>query len=126
MAPLRAPAWALCLALCLSGAAAQQYSALLPAWRCARQDAACAALGDLYAATGGAQWRNNTGGWTQAAAGTPVEYCDFAHVTCTQGNVTAMCAREAAPACERARVSHASTLTLQRPRAPAASSSGSA
>lgn len=36
----------------------------------------CSALGDLYYATNGAGWINNTG-WSSAAAGTPTDYCSF-------------------------------------------------
>jgi hypothetical protein len=63
-----------------------------------RNAAACASLGDLYAATSGAQWRNNTG-WALAAASpsassatAPFDYCAFFGVTCdAAGNVTALC-----------------------------------
>jgi serine/threonine protein kinase len=60
-----------------------------------RNAAACASLGDLYAATSGAQWRNNTG-WALAAvspsASSPADYCAFFGVTCdAAGNVTALC-----------------------------------
>ena len=41
----------------------------------------CAALGVLYASTGGANWVNNYG-WASAAAGTPTTYCSFYGVTC--------------------------------------------
>jgi hypothetical protein len=88
----RALALALALALCAARAVAQVYSPLLPGFLCARQDAACAALGDLYAATTGAQWRNNSG-WLDAAGGTPTDYCIMAGVTCTAGNITRMCAQ---------------------------------
>lgn len=50
------------------GAPSPPASTLLPAFSCAQQDAACAALGDLFAATNGAGWANATG-WAQAAAG---------------------------------------------------------
>jgi hypothetical protein len=83
---------ALALALCAARVAAQLYSPLLPAFRCARQDAACASLGDLYGATSGGQWRNNTG-WLDAAAGTPTDYCVMAGVNCTAGVITQMCVR---------------------------------
>ena len=76
-----AAAGAVALWLCATGAAGQVYSALLPGFLCARQDVVCAALGDLYAATRGSQWRNSSG-WATAAAGSAVEYCTFAFVTC--------------------------------------------
>lgn len=45
------------------------YSTLLPGFTCTTQDATCAALGDLYAATSGpSTWTNNRG-WAAAAAG---------------------------------------------------------
>ena len=34
----------------------------------------CSALGDLYAATNGPSWLNNTG-WAAAAAGSPTDFC---------------------------------------------------
>lgn len=43
---------------------------------CLKQDATCAALGDLYFATGGAQWLQSDG-WSAAAAGVPTDYCQF-------------------------------------------------
>ena len=42
----------------------------------------CAALGDLYAATGGASWSAKTG-WAAAAAATATSYCSFAGVSCS-------------------------------------------
>ena len=47
---------------------------------------ACAALGDLYAATGGASWTNKAG-WVDAAAGTATSYCTFYGVACDANNV---------------------------------------
>ena len=43
---------------------------------CARQDATCEALGDLYYATNGSGWANKQG-WEAAAAGVATEYCSF-------------------------------------------------
>jgi hypothetical protein len=74
------------------GAGAQTYSALLPGFACTRQDAACAALGDLYAATNGAQWTTNTG-WAAAAGGVAQDYCTALYkVACNvAGRLTRMC-----------------------------------
>ena len=46
----------------------------------ANDGAICSALGDLYVATGGAQWTNYdpANGWVAAAAGTATDYCTFA------------------------------------------------
>jgi hypothetical protein len=53
---------------------------------------ACAALGELYTATGGAGWRDNTG-WSDAAAGTTTSLCAFYGVTCDGGGaITQLCA----------------------------------
>jgi len=41
---------------------------------CTKQDATCAALGDLYEATSGPGWLDR-GGWEDAAAGIPTDYC---------------------------------------------------
>jgi Leucine Rich Repeat len=41
----------------------------------------CAALADLYNATGGPWWTNNAG-WSSAASGTPTNYCSFYGITC--------------------------------------------
>jgi hypothetical protein len=83
------------LALCVSHAAAQVISTLLPGFRCTQQDANCVALADGYFGLGGTTgtgWRNATG-WSTAAAGTPTDYCTFVGVTCTGGAITRMCAR---------------------------------
>ena len=45
---------------------------------CTRQDATCEALGDLYYATNGSGWRDNSG-WEAAAAGIATDYCGFWH-----------------------------------------------
>ena len=47
---------------------------------CTVQDDICAALGDLYAATNGPGWVNNTG-WADAASGVPADYCTFYGIT---------------------------------------------
>ncbi len=51
----------------------------------------CAALGVLYAATGGAGWRKNIG-WSAAAAGS-VEwgFCSFTGVSCNNGVIISLC-----------------------------------
>ena len=67
-----------------SGAVVVEYSAKEPAldcgrgpFACAKQDAACEALGDLYYATNGAAWTIRDG-WDKAAAGLPgIDYCSF-------------------------------------------------
>ena len=81
---------ALALCLCAAGVSGQVYSTLLPAFRCARQDVVCASLGDMYFATRGWQWRNATG-WSDAAAGVSVEYCQFAFITCNASTVVTLC-----------------------------------
>ena len=43
---------------------------------CTKQDATCEALGDLYYATNGSGWTNNSG-WADAAAGKATDYCNF-------------------------------------------------
>ena len=60
---------------------------------CTRQDATCAALGDLYYATNGARWRSN-GGWDDAASGVATEYCTFEWASCDGGVLTNLCVRE--------------------------------
>jgi len=61
------------------------------AFMCTRTGATCDALSDLYAATNGAGWANNSG-WASAAAGITTDYCVFFGVGCdSEGNVTFMC-----------------------------------
>lgn len=61
-----------------SVALAAFYSTLLPGFACTTQDATCAALGDLFASTGGPGWavtgRTFTG-WLSAAAGATKRLC---------------------------------------------------
>jgi hypothetical protein len=102
-----AAAPALCLLLCAlrcAGAAAAF------ACRADRDAAACAALGALYASTGGASWGERVG-WADAAAGRASDYCAFTGVTCAaDGNVTALCVTRAA--CARARALRTSARVL--------------
>jgi hypothetical protein len=48
----------------------------------------CQALGDLYYSTSGTLWGSNAG-WTDAAAGTPTDYCSF--------NETVICPQPGGP-----------------------------
>jgi hypothetical protein len=74
----------LCALRCGGGAAAF-------VCRSDRDAAACAALGALYASTGGASWGARVG-WADAAAGRASDYCAFTGVTCSAGgNVTSLC-----------------------------------
>ena len=90
-------------ALCLFFASLS--AAALPAtiaslFRCSPQDATCAALGELYAATGGPNWLRQRG-WADAAlvlhssADEPEawpSYCAFEGVSCNaRGAVTRLC-----------------------------------
>jgi hypothetical protein len=71
------------------------------AFTCGAADdaATCAALGALYAATGGAGWYRNAG-WRNAAAGTATSACTyFSSVICDGGgHITQLCARAQAAA----------------------------
>ena len=46
------------------------------AFNCTKQDASCAALGDLYYGTRFSSWLIRDG-WDKAAAGIPIDYCSF-------------------------------------------------
>jgi hypothetical protein len=52
----------------------------------------CSALGDLYKATNGSFWTNNTG-WSTAAALIPTDYCNFYSVSCISGVLIQLCVR---------------------------------
>lgn len=58
--------------------------AVAAAFQCvpANSPVQCAALGDLYAATRGEQWRAATG-WAEAARGAPTSFCSFSGVECS-------------------------------------------
>lgn len=87
-AALLARAAALCAVLRVAGGAAP----LLACETSGRDAASCAALGDLYAATGGASWAARAG-WRDAAAGRASDYCSFTGITCdSDGAVTQLCA----------------------------------
>ena len=68
---------------------------------CTRQDATCAALGDLYYAANGARWRSNDG-WNDAASGVATDYCTFEWVSCDGGVLTNLCVRQPKPRALRA------------------------
>jgi hypothetical protein len=87
-AALLARVAALCAALQVAAGAASQLACETPG----RDAASCAALGDLYAATGGASWAARAG-WRDASAGRATDYCSFTGVTCdANGAVTQLCA----------------------------------
>jgi hypothetical protein len=100
------------LALCAAAPAAAQAPPppAPPPFAClpARSAAACAALGDLYAATGGPGWANSTG-WASAvtapfgaSVAASADFCAFDGVTCdAAGDVTALCVRAHAAAGRR-------------------------
>jgi hypothetical protein len=99
-------AFAVALALVVGGARGTS-----AAFTCGAADdsATCVALGELYAATGGAGWSNNAG-WRDAAAGTATAACTFVGVYCDGGAVTLMCAPRA-PCGQRAvRLIHSARL----------------
>jgi hypothetical protein len=50
----------------------------------------CAALGNVFSATGGPFWQN-AGGWAAAANGTPTNYCEFFGVGCDRDLLVALC-----------------------------------
>jgi hypothetical protein len=80
----------LLLACALAAAAAAGRTAA-SSFACTRQDAVCTALGELYAATAGANWRNNTG-WATSASGSAADYCAFYGVSCNAvGRLTRLC-----------------------------------
>ena len=72
------------------------YSTSDAAFVCTQADAACTALADLYAATGGSAWSSfyhGNVGWSDAAAGTATSYCSFTGVLCSPlGALTWLCA----------------------------------
>ena len=88
-----------------SGSVVVEYSSKEPAvdcgrgpFVCAKQDAACEALGDLFYATNGTGWVDNDG-WVDAAAGKAMDYCSvFNGVECDNAGVvpTSLCVRERA------------------------------
>ena len=89
-------------ASCLLPAAANEPR---PSFACAAQDDAvtCAALGSLYAATGGAAWSDAGSGWADAAAGLlRPPLCSFAGVSCAAGALTSLCVQHARHATQRA------------------------
>jgi hypothetical protein len=88
----RGRGWAARCALAALAVAALAGGAHAQAFTCGAADAAaiCAALGELYAATGGADWYNNDG-WRDAAAGTATGLCSFYGVSCEDGAVTSLC-----------------------------------
>jgi len=50
----------------------------------------CAALGDIYTATNGVGWSDQTG-WSAAAAGSPTDFCtSFHYAACTGGFITTL------------------------------------
>jgi hypothetical protein len=58
----------------------------------------CAALGDLYSATGGSWFQ--TAGWANASADVPTDFCTFYGVYCADGTtVTSLCVLGACIAC---------------------------
>lgn len=82
----------------------------------ANNPADCGALGDLYAAAGGAAWAGvlPTDGWSLAAGGGAPDVCtgSFTGVTCdASGRVASMCVPRAAP------VPSAARRTAAKPRA---------
>jgi hypothetical protein len=70
--------------------------------RADRDAATCAALGDLFASSGGVMWHARDG-WASAAAGAAADFCAFAGVSCDGATlaVTALCV--AAPPAAHAR-----------------------
>ena len=51
----------------------------------------CVVLGELYSATNGAAWTNNSG-WVTAATGTSTDYCTFRGVGCSgDGVISSLC-----------------------------------
>ena len=69
---------------------------------------ACAALGDLYAATSGWAILGSNTGWSSAAAGVATDYCTFYGVTCISGTVNSMCVWHPALLCSVALIRLAS------------------
>lgn len=75
---------------------------LLPTFTCCSGQASCgvvndnvtcAVLRDLYYATSGGGWSPHTGGWTDAAAGIPTDFCaTFDGTNCSaSGLLTELC-----------------------------------
>ena len=83
--------YALLVALVYTGnapaASAQQPP---PTFACTAADATCSALGDLYYATNGSWWTNNTG-WSSAASGSASDYCGFYGARCSGSALTYLC-----------------------------------
>jgi hypothetical protein len=86
------------LLLACALAAAAPAGRVAVAFTCTRQDAVCTALGELYAAAGGASWYNNSGWGAAAASGSAANYCAFYGVECNAaGRLTRLCVRHSAP-----------------------------
>ena len=94
--PRQPRAWALLLLAACAVAWASPAAAAEPraAFACAAADdaAACAALGSLYAATGGPGWADAADGWADASAGVlRPPLCSLAGVGCAAGALTSLC-----------------------------------